>query len=310
MNTLEGLLAGIVAEPEEETRWLVLADWLEENDDPRRGELLRLHRNLLATCCEPEKHRERAKWQARIVELIGEGVHPCVPQKTVLLPGAVEMKFSFIPPGTFRMGSRNGKSDEKPVHTVKLTKGFYLGIYLVTQVQWKAVMGSEPSCSKGADRPVDRISWNDALEFCMNLTRTHSGLGQVRLPKEAEWEYACRAGTTTDYHTGNGKSALVATGWNAWNSGSVDTHRVGQLAANPWNLYDMHGNVGEWCNDWYANYSPEHQTDPAGPTSGLYRVSRGGFYTTAAVNCRSAARFWQVPSLFSFHEGFRCAINS
>jgi len=110
MNTLEGLLAGIVADPLEETRWLVLADWLEEFDDPRRAELLRLHRKMLATCCEPSRYLERADWQARMVALIAEGVRPCLPQETVTLPGGVGMNFSFIPPGSFLMGSNHPRA--------------------------------------------------------------------------------------------------------------------------------------------------------------------------------------------------------
>jgi uncharacterized protein (TIGR02996 family) len=255
MNTLKGLLAGIMSEPEEETRWLVLADWLEENDDPRRGELVRLHRKLLATCCEPEKHPERVTWQTRIVVLIAEGVRPCVPQETVSLPGDVEMTFSFVPPGSFLMGSNNGGDDEQPVHTVKLTKSFYLGIYPVTQAQWKTVMGIEPSEFKGADRPVECVSWDDCQAFCKKLTATLRGRREIRLPTEAQWEYACRAGMTTEYSFGDrGKTGgflgvgatdcLGVAAWYGTNSRWV-THVVGQLAANAWNLHDMYGNMCE-----------------------------------------------------------------
>src|SRR5688572_3799097 len=115
MTELDALLAGIVAEPLEETRWLVLADWLDEFDDPRRAELLRLHRKLLATCCEPDAHLERAGWQSRMVELLVAGVRPCVPQETLTLPGGVPLTFSFIPPGAFLMGSDKGYDEEKPV---------------------------------------------------------------------------------------------------------------------------------------------------------------------------------------------------
>ena len=123
MNTLEGLLAGIVADPLEETRWLVLTDWLEEFDDPRRAELLRLHRKMLATCCEPSRHLERADWQARTVALIAEGVRPCLPQETITLPGGVGMTFAFIPSGSFLMGSEHpeGYDAERPVQVWRLT---------------------------------------------------------------------------------------------------------------------------------------------------------------------------------------------
>src|SRR3954447_5365665 len=138
---IEDLLLGIVADPQAEDRWLVLADWLEEHDDPRRAELLRLHRRVLATCCVPEEHPERADWQARIVELIGQGVRPCVPQRKVVLGEGVEMRLNFIPPGSFLMGSppqEEGRRDDLEVlHRVSLTSGFWLGIYPVTQAQWQ-----------------------------------------------------------------------------------------------------------------------------------------------------------------------------
>jgi formylglycine-generating enzyme required for sulfatase activity len=270
----------------------------------QRGKLLRLHRELLATCCEPEKHAEHMTWQARIVELIAEGVSPCVPQKMITLPGGVEMRFSFIPPGSFLMGSGDG---DGPVHRVTLTKGFYLGICPITQAQWKAVMGTDPSNFKGPDRPVEQVNWSDAVQFCSKLTVRLAGRGQVRLPSESEWEYACRAGTTTDYHTGNDEVTLLAAGWYDANS-DRETHPVGQLTANAWNLYDMHGNVWEWCNDWLGTYSSEQQTDPAGPAVGSGRVYRGGSWDDSAGRCRSAYRGRVDPSFRSSILGFRVAL--
>src|SRR3954447_8768011 len=129
---LEDLLRAIVADPQPEDRWLVLADWLEEHDDPRRAELLRLHRRLLATCCVPDLHPERAVWQARIVELIGQGLLPCVPQRKIVLGEGVEMVFNFIPPGSFLMGSppqEEGRRADEVLHRVTLTREFWLGIY-------------------------------------------------------------------------------------------------------------------------------------------------------------------------------------
>jgi len=206
MTDLESLLGGIVSAPTEETRWLVLADWLEENDDVRRGELLRLHRKLLAIrCIQRTPRRMRDECQSRIVELIAAGVSPCVPQKTIQLPGDVPMTFSFIPPGSFLMGGmgRNANYNEKPVHKVTLTEGFFLGIHPVTQRQWKAVMRNDPSHFKGPNRPVENVSWNDCQEYCKRLTKSLKGRGTVRLPTEAEWEYACRAGTRSEYHFGD-----------------------------------------------------------------------------------------------------------
>ena len=169
MTTLDALLAGIVADPLEQTRWFALGDWLEENDDLRRAELLRLHRELLATCCEPDAHPERADWQRRVVELLGSGVYPCVPQHMLSLPGGVPLVGSFISPGTYLMGGTVYDS-EKPVHMVTLTKGFFMGIHPVTQAQWQAVTGTEPSHFKGPNRPVEQVSWDDCQEFCEKLT--------------------------------------------------------------------------------------------------------------------------------------------
>ena len=188
------------------------------------------------------------------------------------------------------MGSKNGSDHMRPIHSVELTKGFYLGIFPVTQAHWKAVMGTDPSHFKGVDRPVEQVSWIDAVEFCTELTVKLSGAGQIRLPTEAEWEYACRAGTTTDFHTGNGEDALRTAGWYYANSGK-ETQPVGQLAMNAWNLHDMHGNVYEWCNDWSESYSSDKLVDPVGPDSGLYRVRRGGSWYGSARD-RSQRHCW------------------
>jgi uncharacterized protein (TIGR02996 family) len=316
MNTLEGLLAGIVSEPAEEARWLVLADWLEENDDPRRSELLRLHRKLLATCCESEQHPERTQWQTRIVELIAEGVRPCVPQKTLLLPGDMHMTFSFIPPGCFRMGSdhKDVGEDERPVHKVTLTLGFSLGIHQVTQAQWKAVMGTEPSYCKGLNRPVERVSWDDTQEFCKKLSASLKGRVTVRLPTEAEWEYACRAGTTTEYHFGDVINADLVNydGNSSWNGSPKGKSRqqtmdVGSFPSNAWGLFDVYGNVWEWCEDWYGSYSAEDQTNPCRTErpSDEYRILRGGGWSGNPGYCRAAYRLWNRPASRGDVYGFR-----
>jgi len=289
MSILDGLLAGIVAEPLEETRWLVLADWLEEFDDPRRAELLRLHRKLVATCCEPELYPDRKQWQAQIVELLLASVQPCVPQTTLSLPGGMEMTFSFIPPGVFRMGSkqRNALPSEKPAHRVRLTKGFYLGVYPVTQARWAAVMGTNPSHFKGPNRPVDTVSRDDCQAFCEKLTMHLGGHGKVRLPSEAEWEYACRAGTTTEYHTGNGWATFKKTGWLQ----PAETRPVGKLMGNAWGLHDFYGNVWEWCQDSYAPYPRGEVTDyvKIDKQSNHY-VLRGGSVRYGFYDCRVTGR--------------------
>ncbi len=205
MSDLNALLAGIVADPLAETRWLVLADWLEEHDDPRRAELLRLHRRLLATCCDPDAHPERIEWHARIMELLRSGVEPCVPRHTLALPDGVEMVGVFVPPGSFRMGSpetESGRQDDEAARVVTLTRGFFVGVHPVTQAQWVSVLEENPSNVAGETSPVENVSWDDASLFCREVSRA---LGHVvRLPTEAEWEYAARAGTTTSFYTPHG----------------------------------------------------------------------------------------------------------
>jgi uncharacterized protein (TIGR02996 family) len=282
---LAGLLRGIVQEPQAEDRWLVLADFLEEHDDPRRPELLRLHRKLLATCCEPEQHPLRDGWHARIVELLAAGVKPCVPQRTVVLGPGMGMAFSFIPPGTCLVGTPldvEGLQPSECPHWVTVASGFWLAVYPVTQRQWRAVMGRNPSRFKGdGRRPVEEISLADCQAFCERL-RQKTGY-RFRLPDHyAEWEYACRAGTTTAFYTGNGLGALKRAGWCSYDGqwGSAKrTKPVGLFEPNAWGLYDMHGNVPEWC----------------GSLDGLADVDAirslcGGSWCWGPVDCRSAAR--------------------
>jgi uncharacterized protein (TIGR02996 family) len=310
---LEELLHAIVADPAADDRWLVLADWLEEHDDLRQAELLRLHRRLLDTCCEPAQHPQRNGWQARLVQLLAEGVRPCLPQRSVALGDDVAMTFSFIGPGTFVMGSppdeEQRQSDEVP-HLVTLTAGFWLGITPVTQAQWTAVMGSNPSRFKGPDRPVETVTWNDCQQFC---SRASTRTGQAfRLPTEAEWEYACRAGTATPYYTGKGLDALQQAGWCSYDgrSGSAQqTKPVGQLLPNAWGLYDMHGNVLEWCADRFGAYPAEDVTDPRGPEEGEERVHRGGGWYSRPWRCRAALRIAAEPNHGCINDGCRVVLG-
>jgi formylglycine-generating enzyme required for sulfatase activity len=215
------------------------------------------------------------------------------------------LRFEFVqvPAGEFVMGSESSEAfpDEKPVHRVRITKAFELGKYEVTQAQWEAAMGSTPSNFKGADRPVEQVSWNDAQEFLSKLNERKDGY-RYRLPTEAEWEYAARAGTTGD-NTGN----LDSVAWYASNSGG-QTHPVGEKQANAWGLYDMLGNVWEWCQDWYdANYyrnSPAE--DPQGPSSGRLRVLRGGSWYDDSRYVRVAFRDRNDPGNRNYIFGFRC----
>lgn len=211
----------------------------------------------------------------------------------------VPLEIKWIDPGTFMMGSPSSEegrfSDEGPQTRVTISKGFWLGKYEVTQAQYGALMGTNPSRFSGSQLPVEQVSWNDAMEFCRKLTERERKAGRLpegmayTLPTEAQWEYACRAGTTTRFNTGNAESDLGRAGWYPSNSvGS--TKQVGQKAPNAWGLYDMHGNVWEWCLDWKASYPGGSVTDPRGPASGWDRVHRGGGRSDGAQSCRSARR--------------------
>ena len=219
------------------------------------------------------------------------------------------MDFVLIPAGQFSMGSVAGNSDEQPVHEVTISQPFYLGVYEVTEADWSRVMGGNKGSST---RPVLDVSWDDAVSFCAKLSAlpAERAAGRVyRLPTEAEWEYACRAGTTTAYSFGDDASLLVDFAWFGGNSGG-QTHPVGQKKPNPWGLYDMHGNVWEWCSDRYGNYASGAVTDPQGLASGSNRVLRGGSWNNTTRNCRSANRNRNNPSNRNDNNGFRLALSS
>ena len=223
---------------------------------------------------------------------------------------SVGISLTLLPMGSFTMGDAAGSSDEKP-HRVTLTRPFYVGVYEVTNAQWKKVMGSVPSNWKDDDRPVEQVSLDDAVEFCRKLSElpAERRAGRVyRLPTEAEWEYACRAGTTTKYSFGDDESLLGDYGWFDGNSGK-QTHPVGLKKPNAWGLYDMHGNVWERCSDWYGDYPDGAMTDPKGPSSGSYRVYRGGSWDSSAGFCRSAFRYGYFPSSHFSGLGFRLALS-
>jgi len=225
------------------------------------------------------------------------------------------MKFVYIPPGTFMMGSpltESGRDNDEKQHSVTLTEGFYIQTTEVTQGQWKAVMGNNPSFFKncGDDCPVEQVSWNDAQELILKMNQM-VGSGRYRLPTEAEWEYACRAGSKTAVANGGiselecgHDSNLDAMGWYCGNA-RKKTHPVAQKNPNAWGLYDMHGNVFEWCQDRYGDYYSISVTDPTGPMGGLYRVYRGGGWNFGAKLCRSADRLKFTPDYKSRVLGFR-----
>ena len=215
-----------------------------------------------------------------------------------------------LQPGSYQRGSDRITAAEKPVHTVVLTKAFLLGRYEVTQAEYRAITGASPSKFVGERRPVEQVSWDDAMAFCRKLTERERAAGRLpegheyTLPTEAQWEYACRAGTTGDY-----AGSLDAMAWYSANSGS-QTQPVGQKQPNAWGLYDMHGNVFEWCFDWIDRYPSGTITDPTGAASGSHRVDRGGSYLNEAAPCRSAARYVCPPGDRHDRLGFRLALSS
>ncbi|MCA8989873.1 MAG: formylglycine-generating enzyme family protein, partial [Planctomycetaceae bacterium] len=232
--------------------------------------------------------------------------------KLPLKSNSIGMQFKLLPGGVFTMGSDSGNSDESPTHQVTLTKPFEIGVYEVTQEQFQIVMGTNPSKFEGDKNPVEMVSRNAAVRFCQKLSAmpAEKVAGFVyRLPTEAEWEYACRAGSWTSYSFGNDESKLDDYAWYNKNSKN-STHPVGQKMPNDWGLYDMHGNVFEWCQDWYDNYFQRDVTDPMGPSEGGHWVRRGGSWNSNSDNCRSAFR--GRSSLYSGKErdGFRVVRSS
>ncbi len=226
---------------------------------------------------------------------------------TAQLGSGVEMEFMPIAAGSFQMGSNSGDSDEKPVHTVRLSKPFWMSSKEVTQRQYKQVMGKNPSHFQGLENPVEKVSWNDAVSFCKKLTEIERKAGRLpdgfeyTLPTEAQWEYACRSGTTGKY-----AGDLDSMAWYSENSGSK-THPVGTKQANPWGLYDMHGNVWEWClDDWHGSYDGAPPNGSRwGDGSGSYRVYRGGSWSYSSSYCRSADRGRYSPGSAGSRLGFR-----
>lgn len=220
------------------------------------------------------------------------------------------LELVWIKPGTFAMGSPGaGDGDERPVTQVTLTAGFWLGVTEVTQKQWAAVMEKNPSSHRGAALPVDSVTWTEAREFCRRLTELERALGHLppgfvyTLPTEAQWEYACRAGTTGDYA---GDAEAMA--WFGRNSG-YETHPVRAKRPNAWGLYDMHGNVWEWCLDWYGVYPGGSATDPAGPASGADHVFRGGSWGDVPAAARSSFRNGRGPDFRLGNVGLRVVLE-
>lgn len=232
--------------------------------------------------------------------------------RVVELPGGAAMRFVGIPSGSFVMGSDSNEvffqRDELPAHRVNISQAFWLGQFEVTQAQWQAVMGSNPSVfHRGAEavqRPVEMVSWNDCLAFIKQLNA--AGNGTFRLPTEAEWEYACRAGTSSLYPWGADLS-LKPLQAHAWFNSRAEgkSQPTGTKKPNPWGLYDLHGNVWEWCQDWRGPYEAREQTDPQGPETGTQKVYRGGSWFNEPEALRSANRHGHPPDQRFTNAGLR-----
>ena len=237
------------------------------------------------------------------------------PPKT--FTNSIGMKFVWISPGNFMMGSPKEEKEREPFgidetqHKVTLTKGFFMAAHLVTQEQWKEIMGDNPSSFKGEKNlPVEQVSWDDCQEFIKKLREKDKKV--YRLPSEAEWEFACRAGTKTPFHFGETISTEQANynGDFIYGTGKKGVYRkkttpVGSFPANAWGLHDMHGNLWQWCQDWYGEYPQKDVVDPQGPEKGEGRVLRGGSWSGHPGFCRSACRYGYDPGGRGSGVGFR-----
>ncbi len=252
------------------------------------------------------------------------------------------MKFIYVAPGSFQMGSSGRGRDEKYAHRVTITKAYWIGKYEVTQKEYQHVMGTNPSNFKGDNRPVEMVSWYDAVKFCLKLTERERAAGRLsadceyRLPTEAEWEFAARGGNKSRDYKYSGSDSLDSVAWYFNNSGNSKlgdadwifhrskdknswtqhfyeliknnncrTHEVGTKSPNELGIHDMSGNVYEWCSDWYENNSNSSAINPIGPSSGTHRVFRGGSWYYRALGCRVAERYYNLPGNSYRHMGFR-----
>jgi uncharacterized protein (TIGR02996 family) len=317
MEIEQAILQALHDNPADEASWRALTDCLEETGQERRAELLRLHRSLRSAPQGPE----RSAAEVRIHSLLAEGVRPCVP----VLTNSIGMELALIPAGTFQMGSPadDTPDDEHPLHEVEITRPFYLGLYLVTQEQFRRVTGSNPTQFRrvkgcAARRlPVDTLTWNLARSFTETLSAlpAEKEAGRVyRLPTEAEWEHACRAwfSPTWTFHCGDTLSSTQA---NINGRDGLPFLRRptegGSYPPNAWGLYDLHGNLAEWCSDWYhaRYYARSRREDPRGPRSGTTRILRGGAWGDGPVSCRTSRRIHFLPSTTHDALGMRVAMR-
>jgi uncharacterized protein (TIGR02996 family) len=294
----EGFLRAMREEPDNEGHALILADWLDEQGDPR-GELVRVRCALRKASAGPE----RRALEERMRGLLARGVRPCVP---LLVNAQVGMRLAFIPAGTFRMGSPEDEAgrdfDEGPQHEVTIRRPFFMGVHPVTYRQYHGVLGIPPPVPwDELDCPIEGVNWEQAESFCNLLTEFQHEIvkragRRYRLPTEAEWEYACRADTETAFHFGDSLSPQQAN-FDPRSPGGPGlagfrgrASPVGTFPPNAFGLFDMHGNVWEWCRDRYASASYRGGRPRPEMGSGLGHVLRGGSWGDPAAFCRSAYR--------------------
>ncbi|MFO0846772.1 MAG: SUMF1/EgtB/PvdO family nonheme iron enzyme [Gemmataceae bacterium] len=333
MDTERTLLEALHADPGDETARLALADRLEEQGRGGQAELVRLHQALRLRRAEGPPGSEFA----RVCELLDAGVRPVVPERV----NSVGMRFALIPAGEFWMGSppdEEGRfADEGPVHRVELTWPFYLGVFPVTQAEYRVVTGTAPShfCPGGGGReqvegldtdrfPVEMVNWDLGHLFCLRLSelpQERRAGRRYRLPTEAEWEYACRAGLSFagPFHQGATLSSRQANfnGREEPYGGAAEgpwlerTCPVDAYPPNAFGLYDLHGNVSEWCADWFAAhyYEESPEADPPGPATGDRRVLRGGSWNDYGRHCRAALRYDRPPEEERTDFGFRVVME-
>jgi uncharacterized protein (TIGR02996 family) len=307
MDQEQAFLQAMLEDPRDLALRLIFADWLEEQGDPR-GELLRLSHLLTQTI----EHPNRPQMEARLRSLLEAGVQPIGPFWT----NSVGMQFAWVPPGVFLMGSPSTEVDrheDEPQHRVRLTKGVWFGVYPVTQAQWHTMLGTGPSVFEGENLPVDQVSFLDCQDFCAALSRWDGK--PYSLPTEAEWEYACRAGTTTPFHFGEVLDGTQANcdGHRPYGTGHEGpflnrTTPVGSYLPNAWGLWDMHGNVLEWCQDFHKRPAPPVDADDPVNRQGSdsdFHVVRGGSWFSDARWCRSAFRNWGSRGDRSKYRGCR-----
>jgi uncharacterized protein (TIGR02996 family) len=322
MSTIDAFLLSITQNPHDASQWLILSDFLEESSDEARAELVRLQYDLRQP--GPLDAGRRTK-EGRMHALLAAGAQRCVPR----LVNSITMPLLFIPPGSFWMGAPDSElqrdDDELPQREVKLTRAFYLGVYPVTQREYEAVMGENPASFNesngcGPEHPVEMVSWEDAVAFCARLSDrpAEKAAGRTyRLPTEAEWEYACRAGTSTPFFFGaTATTEEVNFDGNYPYGGTtpgkylVRSSKVGSYAPNPWGLFDMHGNIEEWCADKYDDhyYAKGETIDPLS-LKGRENVVRGGCWFSYGRHCRSANRNWFNTGGRNYYYGFRVALT-